>query len=320
LFVKGGIFLKNNNKKYNIEYTNKCPECSSSNLTKDYQRGEVVCSKCGLVVHEDIADHGPEWRAFDKGQRDKRARAGPPTKYTLPDKGLSTIISTINRDSYGSSIPTKQRAQFYRLRKMQKWGRLGNSSERSLSYAISELNKLCSQMNLPRNIRERASMIYRKAAKKNLVRGRGVESVVAATLYIACRIMGLPRTLSEISDISGLKRKDIGRTYRFISRELKLRINVPTPLSYVSRFCSELKLSRKVVEKSSDILKEVIERELISGRGPVGVAAAVIYISTVLCDEKRTQKQIANVSGVTEVTIRNRYKEITEILDINLEI
>jgi transcription initiation factor TFIIB len=203
---------------------------------------------------------------------------------------------------------------------MQKWGRLGNSSERSLSYAISELNKLCSQMNLPRNIRERASMIYRKAAKKNLVRGRGVESVVAATLYIACRIMGLPRTLSEISDTSGLKRKDIGRTYRFISRELKLRINVPTPLSYVSRFCSELKLSRKVVEKSSDILKEVIERELISGRGPVGVAAAVIYISTVLCDEKRTQKQIANVAGVTEVTIRNRYKEIAEILDINLEI
>ena len=97
-------------------------------------------------------------------------------------------------------------------------------------------------------------------------------------------------------------------------------MNVQTPLTFIARFCSELKLSRKVVEKSSDILKEVIERELISGRGPVGVAAAVIYISTVLCDEKRTQKQIANVAGVTEVTIRNRYKEIAEILDINLEI
>lgn len=311
--------MKKSDKEYSIDYTNNCSECGGSNLIKDYQRAEVVCKDCGLVAREEIADHGPEWRAFDKEQRDKRARAGPPMNYTMHDKGLSTVIGWTKRDAYGQSISSRQRSQIYRLRKWQRMIIIGNTSERSLSQALSELNKLSSQMNLPRSIRERASMIYRKAAKKNLVRGRSVESVVAATVYLACRILGMPRALSEFSNISRIPRKDIGRTYRFISRELKLKINVPTPLSYVSRLCSELKLSQKVKERATEILKESIEKELISGRGPVGIAAAAIYIATVLCDEKRTQRQIAEIAGVTEVTIRNRYKEIAKILDIDLE-
>jgi transcription initiation factor TFIIB len=175
-------------------------------------------------------------------------------------------------------------------------------------------------MNLPRSIREQAGMLYRKAAKENLIRGRSVEAVVAATVYAACRLAGRPRTLDELSKVSGITRRDIGRTYRFVVRELKLKMIVPTPLTYVTRFCSQLKVSQEVKKKANEILKETIERELTSGRGPVGVAAAAIYIAAVLCDEKRTQKEVADVAGVTEVTIRNRYKELVERLDIVFEL
>jgi transcription initiation factor TFIIB len=175
-------------------------------------------------------------------------------------------------------------------------------------------------MNLPRGIRERAGMLYRKAAKKNLIRGRSVEAVVVATIYAACRLEGMPRTLDELSKVSRIPRRDIGRTYRFVVRKLKLKINVPTPLTYITRFCSKLKLSQKVKKKAKEILNESIEKELTSGRGPVGVAAASIYIAAFLCDEKRTQREVADIAGVTEVTIRNRYKELVDRLEIDFEL
>jgi len=314
------IFLKSSKSEYKVEYTIKCPKCNSSNLTKDYRRGEIVCKDCGLVVREEIADHSPEWRAYNKEQRDKRARTGPPIKYTMHDKGLSTTISWKNRDAYGKSIPRKQRSQLYRIRKWQRRTIMGGYNERNLSYAFSELNKLSSQMNLPRSIRERAAMLYRKAAKKNLIRGRSAEAIVVATLYAACRLAGMPRTLDEFSEISNLSRRDIGRTYRFLARKLKLKVNVPTPHTYIPRFCNKLKLSQKVNEKAKEILNKSIDKELTSGRGPVGVAAAAIYISAVLCNEKRTQREVADVAGVTEVTIRNRYKELIKKLEINFEL
>ena len=302
-----------------IEYRKKCPECGNENLSKDYERAELVCRKCGLVIDEEIADHGPEWRAFNNEQVEKRARAGPPTKYTLHDKGLSTTIGWKNRDAYGKSIPSKQRSQLYRLRKWHRRTMAGNSNQRNLIHAFAELSKISSQLNLPRSIREQSGMLYRKASKKNLIRGRSVEALVLACIYAACRMAGLPRTLDELSDISNVKRKDIGRTYRFISKKLKLKINVPTPQTFVSRFCNALKLSYDVKKKANEIIKESIRNELTSGRGPVGFAAAAIYIATVLNKEKRTQRQIADVAGVTEVTIRNRYKEIAKKLSINIQ-
>jgi transcription initiation factor TFIIB len=175
-------------------------------------------------------------------------------------------------------------------------------------------------MNLPRAIREQAGMLYRKVAKKNCIRGRNVDAIVAATVYAACRLAGVPRTLDELSEVSRVPRKEIGRTYRFIVRKLKLKMVVPTPLTYVARFCNKLKLSQKVKSKSIDILNESIEKELTSGRGPVGVAASAIYIAAVLCNEKRTQREVADVAGVTEVTIRNRYTELVDKLDIDFEL
>jgi transcription initiation factor TFIIB len=173
-------------------------------------------------------------------------------------------------------------------------------------------------MGLPRSVRETAAMIYRKAALKNLVRGRSIQGVTAASLYAACRQCHVPRTLDEISLIAQISRKEIGRNYRYVSRELALKLMPTTPKDYISRFCSELKLSNNVQAKTLEILGHAVNQELTSGRGPTGLAAASLYISSVLCGERRTQREVAEIAGVTEVTIRNRYKELAQKLDIHI--
>jgi transcription initiation factor TFIIB len=303
-------------EKQTIEEIVQCPECGSNHLSKDYSRAELVCRNCGFVLDENMIDQGPEWRAFDSEQREKRARTGAPMSYTIHDKGLSTMIGWKNRDSYGKSIPTRNRAQIYRLRKWARRIRISNATERSLAIAFSELDRMASGMGLPRTVRETAAMIYRKAALKKLVRGRSIEGVITAALYAACRQCHVPRTLDEISNIAHISRKEIGRTYRYVSRELGLRLLPTSPEDYISRFCSELKLSGDVRAKTLEILHEAVRRELTSGRGPTGMAAASLYIASVLCGERRTQREVAEVAGVTEVTIRNRYKELAEKLDI----
>ncbi|TLZ65477.1 MAG: transcription initiation factor IIB [Methanobacteriota archaeon] len=302
------------------EEVTRCPECNSGHLSFDYERGELICEECGLVLDDQMIDEGPEWRAFDVEQGEKRARTGAPMTYTIHDKGLSTTIGWKNKDSYGKSIPTRNRAQLYRLRKWQRRIRVSNATERNLAFALSELDRMASGMGLPRNVRETAAMIYRKAVNKNLIRGRSIEGVVAGSLYAACRQCNVPRTLDEIANSSRVGRKEIGRTYRFMTRELKLKLMPTHPQDYVQRFCSELKLSGEVQSKAIEVLKEAADRELTSGRGPTGVAAAAIYIASILCNERRTQREVAEVAGVTEVTIRNRYKELTEKLGIKVEL
>jgi len=163
-------------------------------------------------------------------------------------------------------------------------------------------------------------VIYRKAVKKNLIRGRSINSVVAASLYAACRKANVPRTLDEIAEATSSDRKEIGRTYRFLSRELVLKLKPTKPQEYLSRFCSELDLSGKIQKMAKNIIDQAEEKELISGKGPTGLAAASIYIASINGGERRTQREVADVAAVTEVTVRNRYKELVDKLDIDIEV
>jgi len=250
------------------EEIEKCPECSGKHLVRDYERGELICEDCGLVLDDQFIDQGPEWRAFDVEQGEKRARTGAPMTYTIHDKGLSTEISWKNKDSYGKSIPTRNRAQLYRLRKWQRRIRVSNATERNLAFALSELDRMASAMGLPRNVRETAAMVYRKAVNKNLIRGRSIEGVVAASLYAACRQCNVPRTLDEVANSSRVGRKEIGRTYRFMTRELKLKLMPTRPQDYVQRFCSELKLSGEPKQGGGDPSRTAAKKELTSGARP----------------------------------------------------
>lgn len=311
-----------NNKKIKnkqlIYEADKCPECGASHLIRDYSRAELVCNKCGFVVEEDLIDHGPEWRAFDSDERDKKTRVGAPVNYTIHDKGLSTVIGWQNRDYYGRYIPPRNRAQLFRLRKWQKRIRISDGTERNLASALTMLDKLSSGLNLPRIVRETAAMLYRKIASLKICRGRNMECVAAAVLYAACRQCNVPRTLREIGEIANIPKKEIGRNYRYISRKIQLRILPTSPRDYIPRFCSQLKLDNNVRVKTLEIINSAYGEELISGRGPSSIAAACLYIATLLCDVRITQREISIVAGVTEVTIRNRYKELVRKLDIEV--
>jgi transcription initiation factor TFIIB len=301
-----------------VDIITRCPECNSPHLIRDYERAEVICEDCGLVLDERMIDEGPEWRAFDSEQREARERAGPPSTIMSHDKGLSTQIGWRNKDAYGRTIPHRSRAQIYRLRKWQHRIRTSKSGERSLAQGLTEINTMASKMGLPRHVRESAAVLYRKASTKNLVRGRSIDEVVAATLYAACRQCGVPRTLDEIADKSNVDRKSIGRTYRTLTRELGLKLLPQSPRDYIARFCNKLGLDMEVQRKAKEILEAVEREELASGVAPSGVAAATIYIAAMLCGRPCTQKDVAEVAGVTEVTIRNRYKAISEALGFEI--
>ena len=294
----------------------KCPECGSTYFTEDKTRGEMICARCGLVLEESMIDTSPEWRAFDEEQMSRRTRAGAPLTFTKHDKGLTTEIGRGRGELF--KVTPEKRAQYYRLTKWQK--RLVESKDRNLSFALSELQRLVSFLGLPKSVHEEVAKKYEQAVDRGLVRGRSMESVIAALLYTVCREMGTPRTLEEIAEASGVERREIGRTYRYIARELAMRILPAMPQDYVPRFASMLGLSDKVQARAIRFLELAKKHEATSGKGPTGVAAAALYIAAVLDGEKRTQREIADAIGVTEVTIRNRFKELCEKLGIEEEV
>jgi len=300
--------------------TGKCPECGGKKLIRDYEKGELLCSQCGLIIAENIHDAGPEWRAFDAEQKEKRARGGAPIKYMRPNKGLVTEIDQYNRDIRGGKISPKKQAQLYRIRKWHKRVSIATSMERNLVIALAELDRVASSLGLPENIKESAALLYRKAVKAELIRGRLIESVVAAVIYAICRMRGIPRTLDEISKASGIEKKEIGRAYRFLKNELEMDVPLTDPSQYVPKFSTALKLGGQVQEEAIKLIKKSLKKGLISGRGPTGVAAAALYIASAMYGEKRTQKEVADVAGVTEVTIRNRYRELKKELGLKINL
>jgi len=297
----------------------KCPECGSESVYKDTRTGEYVCKKCHVVVNEDMVDMGKEWRSFDQSQKPEQARTGSPMKFVKINKGLETMIERSGRDLRGNKLSTKSRAQMYRLIKWHKRSSISNSMQRNLSIALTELRRVASYLNIPDSLVETAALLYRKTVEKGLIRGRLIEAVVAAVLYSVCRTYNIPRTLNEMAEASGLTKKEIGRTYRFIVKELDIAVPLTDPTYYISRFVSVLGLSGTVEEKGKQIVKKAISSGLISGRGPTGVAAAAVYIAALMIGERRTQKEVANVAGVTEVTIRNRYRELKSKLNLKVD-
>ncbi|MHA2030184.1 MAG: transcription initiation factor IIB [Candidatus Kariarchaeaceae archaeon] len=293
-----------------------CPECGSKNLIVDKTRGETTCMECGTVVDSLLIDDSPEWRAYNSAERDTRSRIGAPTTYTIHDKGLSTQIGTEDRDVFGQKLSATQRNRFHRLRKWNARSRIHSSTDRNLTKAMRELDRLASQMTLPKTVKETASIIYRKALQANLIRGRSIEEMISAATYAAARQRHLPRTLDEIANHSRISKKELGRAYRLLITELKLNIPLADPINYVVRFASELGLSGIVSAEAREIVLRAKSERLAMGKDPVSLAAASIYIAGILHNQQLTQQGIADIAGVTEVTIRNRYKELVKKLEI----
>lgn len=292
--------------------------CAPDKIVYDNIHGEYICLETGEVIEERVIDERPEWRAFTAEERSKRARTGSPVTATVHDMGFATSIDYVDKDASGRRLTSKSRE----LRKLRKWQartRIISSLERNLAQAMSELDRLADSLNLPSYVREEAARLYRTAIEKGLVRGRSIESVIAATVYLACRELKIPRSLDEVVKYTRVPRKDIARCYRLLLRELGIKVSTADPSDYITRIVSALGLPGTVIRTATEILNMAREKGITGGKDPAGLAAAAVYIASEIQGIRKTQKEIAYVAGVTEVTVRNRYKELMDILSDDIK-
>jgi transcription initiation factor TFIIB len=290
-----------------------CPECDGR-LAHDHKHGETACVECGFIVDTEEIDHGPEWRAHTADERDQRSRVGSPTTKMLHDEGVSSEIDWRNQDAYGNSLSNRQRKKTNRLRKWHTRSQTTSPQERNLKHALGEIERMASALGLPQSSRETASVIYRRALDEDLLRGRSIEGMSTAAVYAAARQAGIPRSLDEVAAVSRIEQLPITRTYRHLTRELGLEIAPADPLDYIPRLASELDLSEEATQRSRDLLTAVIETEesYLSGKHPVGLAAAAVYAGALLTNEKVTQEAVGEVADVAMFTIHKRYKDLVE--------
>lgn len=291
----------------------KCSKCGNPNIISDPENGERVCSRCGLVIDETPIDMGPEWRAFTVAEKNSRSRTGLGSSLTLYDKGLSTVFKG-DRDASGRKLNTEARLKMDRLRRYDNRSKFDETWRRNLSIAMAELDRMSVILHIPNNIKEQAALIYRKALKADLIRGRSIDAFVAASIYAACRAAEVPRPIKKVSEASTRDHSEVARTYRLLIRELKIRMPVDDPMKFVPSIASKLKLRRNTEQKAINILKSAKMKQGLSGKDPRGLAAAALYMACLENDDKRIQKDVAIAAGTTEVTLRNRLRGLEKVI------
>jgi transcription initiation factor TFIIB len=292
-----------------------CPECGSTGLILDPEMGEYVCGHCGLVIEENLPSHEPEWRAFTTQERDSKARAGTPTNYSHYDKGLSTVIR-VEKDALGRPLSPKVKQQMWRLRRWQTRSKVHASQSRNLMLAMSELQRLSDILHMPSSVHDMAAIVYRKALNEGLVRGRSIGGMVAGALYASVRFTKLPRTLKEISEASQRTSKEIARSYGVIVRNLDMRMPIDDPADYVTKVADKAKMSSDVEGLAIQLIRAAKKNYATTGKDPSGLAAAALYLSARMLKEKTTQARLAKAANVTEVTVRNRKRDLMKSLKL----
>jgi transcription initiation factor TFIIB len=291
-----------------------CSICNKNDkFITDPESGELICSNCGQVISDSIeGSNRPEGNGFSTHRHDSTSRIGAPVSLARHDMGLATIIGRPDKDAAGQRINTAMRAAMERLRTWDFRTQVHTSTDRNLIQAFNELNRIKDRLGLPDSILEKTAYIYRKAQERMLIRGRTVSGILAAAVYIACRESGTPRTLKDISEGSNVKLKEVARSYRMLYFELDLKMPIIDPIRCITKVANKSKLSEKTKRQAAEIMNIVTKEEFSAGKDPMGIAASVLYLTSLKNGENITQKHIANVAGVTEVTIRNRAKDLKD--------
>lgn len=286
-------------------------------MLTDGSTGERFCQSCGNVVIERIEDSRPERRSFVEDHNDS-SRTGAPSSLAIHDRGLATTIGRESNDASGKSLSVSMKQDMRRLRIWDGRSQTHESTDKNLKAAFMELNKLKDKLTLSDALIEKTAHIYRKAVGKGLVRGRSIQGVLGAATYAACRDSGTPRTLNDVSDALNIKRKNISMSYRMLINKLDLKMPVVDPISCVSRIASKIGLDEKTKRYALEVLRDASSMEITGGKGPMGLAAAALYLSCLKYNVKISQREISVASGVTEVTIRNRYKGLSKSLELTV--
>ncbi len=295
-------------------------EIQCSKITYDPSRGVKVCEDTGEVIEEGVIGDESDVKAFTPEEKMQKAHHGGPLQFSRQHMGIEAHIVAPKESGPKGLKPVRRET----LKRFPRGGRASSSTDKNLQQALSIINDVAAKLELPDIVREEASKIYRDAMQKGLTRGRSVESVVAAVIYAATRIHDLHHGLNDI--IKAIKgnvdpniRREVARSYRLLVRDLGIRIPVRRPENFVWRITHQLQLPEKVALDAIKIINDARKKGLTAGKDPSGLAGAAVYLAALKHGYRKTQKEIAQVAGVTEVTIRNRYKEITRFLGIEEE-
>jgi transcription initiation factor TFIIB len=293
-----------------------CPECEESTFNDGAVSHELVCDGCGLVVDTNYIDHGPEWRAYSHEEYESKARTGGPRTNLRHDRGLTTTIGWRNEDHAGNGLSERARRRAGRLRKWQKRVRTQESGERTLRQILGEVTRMGSALDVPDSTREVAAAICQRATSENAVRGWSVEGVATGALYAACRQSGTPRSLDEVTAVSRVERREVGRTYKHLARELGIDLEPPHPQQYVARICSALDLPESVLRQARVVIDRTADAGLLAGKSPTGYAGAAVYAAALLADREFEvdHRAVADAADVTPVTVRTRARDQIEAM------
>jgi len=294
-----------------------CPICKSSNVIADHESAEIVCSNCGMVISDKIQENREESRTFNTEQAKDRRRTGMPVSLASADMGLSTFIARTEKDASGCEIDPSMISTMHRLRTWHFRAQVRTSSDRNLRFAFNELHTLKDKLGLPDAIIEKTAYIYRKAQQRGLTHGRSASALLAAAMYIACRQMGVPRTLDDIAIISNIKSKSIAKCYRQIIFELDLKLPIIDTTKCIARVANRVSINERAKHRAINLINDVVKSGLSAGKDPMVLAATVVYASCIGTSEQKSQIDVAKAADVTDVTIRNRFKDLKNRLGLD---
>jgi transcription initiation factor TFIIB len=319
--VRPRIVCTNCNKSNNIN-----SQINNTNIITDPETSELICSNCGLVIStERIQESRPEWHYFDHGSPNNyRIRTGMPTSLARHDMGLSTIIGRTDRDYTGNRIATSVKSTIDKLRVLDYRTQLYSATDRSLKKAFSELDILRDKLALPDSVVEKTAYIYRKAQQRGMIRGRTVSAMLAAAIYISCREIRIGKTLKDIAEGSSVKEKILSQSYRILLTELDIKTPMLDPMKCITKISSKMKLNERITRQAMSIMYEAIKKEATTGKDPMGLASAVLYMAHAnnnITSRKRSdannentsnrsQTSFAQAAGVTDVTLRHTIKDL----------
>ena len=186
---------------------------------------------------------------------------------------------------------------------------------KNILLASEEINRIGEMLKLENKIIESGLEIFSSSSKRGIVRGRSTQKVAAASVFTACRMNNLPITLDEISNLCSLNRNELSKLHRLIKRKLKLKINISSSINFLPKFTKKLALPKNVETEAKEIIRFVEDSDYRQGISPIALLGASIYLACKETKIRRSQLEIAKTLGTSEVTLRNRAKEIKSLLN-----
>lgn len=293
----------------------KCPECGDNNFFQNRDNGEIVCRSCSLVLEDAAIDSGRDNTGFDE---ESNTPSGGRTGAPFDPRVANNLTTSVGSREDLARLPKHQQFLMRRIRKKNNW--TSASIEQNLGNALTHLGLVSGSLQLPERVEKEAARLYRLAAERNFTIARAMENVIAAAIYLACRLDGTPKSLKEVAGIARVDKKILGKTYKLMARRLGIQIKPMSPMDFTARFASTLKLDAKTESNALDIIHKALASDLTSGKSPISISATALYLSALINKNRKTQKLVAETADITEATLRARAQELITELKLKVKI